>query len=301
MVKNKFPMKDVKLYIILTIVCVLVFAGCSSSPNQLRCNIGVTTITPEEPVVLAGFAAREGLSTSIHRPLKTHCIVIENDSVRVCIISNDMMEISINMASELRDEIAAQTGIPRDHIFIHCTHTHSAPRAGGSSTEKGGTNYAFAKKFRETVVMNAMQTANNKKAFIPFTIETGKGESHINCNRREKDGPCDHDVYLAHFLEKKGKPIVSLLNFACHPVSLNHRSLVVSPDFPGITAEELSKEWGNDLFYFSGAAGNVDPCGALKADTSYTQEKGMQLADAVRNIRTEKIKKAISFALAIWR
>lgn len=259
---------------------------------QLKCNIGVADITPEEPVSLAGFAAREGLSTGIHRPLKTHCLVIDNDSARICIISNDMMEISINTANGLREEIAAQTGIPYDHIFIHCIHTHSAPRAGGSSTEEGGPNYAFVKKFRETVIRNAVQTANNKEAFIPFTIETGKGKCEINCNRREKEGPCDHDVYLSHLLDKNGKTIVSLLNFACHPVSLNHRSLVVSTDFPGITVEALSKKWGSDVFYFSGAAGNVDPCGALRADTSYTQARGMELAKAVRKIRTEKIKKS---------
>ncbi len=273
------------------ILCCLLWIALSLAA-QLKCNIGIADITPEEPVSLAGFAAREGLSTGIHRPLKTHCLVIDNDSARICIISNDMMEISITTANGLREKIAAQTGIPYDHIFIHSIHTHSAPRAGGASTEKGGTNYAFAEKFRETVVCNAVQTANNKEAFIPFTIETGKGESNINCNRREKEGPCDHDVYLAHLLDKNGKIIVSLLNFACHPVSLNHRSLVVSTDFPGITVEELSKEWGNGIFYFSGAAGNVDPCGALKADTAYTQERGMELADAVRKIRTEKIKKS---------
>lgn len=285
-------MKDFKFYRILTIIFVLVFVGCSSSADPLRCNIGVADITPEEPVFLAGFAAREGLSTGIHRPLKTHCLVIENDSARICIISNDMMEISINLADGLRKEISAQTGIPYDHIFIHNIHTHSAPRAGGSCTEEGGPNYAFAKKFRETVVRNAVQTANNKKAFIPFTIETGKGKCEINCNRGEKEGPCDHDVYLAHLINKKGKTIVSLLNFACHPVSLNQRSLVVSTDFPGITVEKLSKEWGSDLFYFSGACGNVNPCGELRADTSYTQARGMELADAVQKIRTKKIKKS---------
>jgi len=46
------------------------------------------------------------------------------------------------------------------------------------------------------------------------------------------------------------------------------------------------------VFYFSGAAGNVDPCGALKADTTYTQARGRELADAVRKIQTEKIKKS---------
>lgn len=284
-------MKNLKLRIFLVVACVSVVAGCSSSLDQLRCAIGVADITPEEHVVLAGFAARVGLSTTIHRPLKTHCLIIENDSARVCIISNDMMEISIGTANSLREEIAGQTGIPRNHIFIHCTHTHSAPRAGGSSAEKGETNYAFAKKFRETVVRNAVQTANNKKAFIPFTIEAGKGKSDINCNRGEKGGPCNHDVYLARLLDKNGKTIVSLLNFACHPVSLNSRSLVVSPDFPGITVDDLSKEWKSDVFYFSGAAGNVDPCGTPRADTACTQARGLELADAARKIQMEKLKR----------
>ncbi len=281
----------IRAYLLFPLLTLLVYTGCST-PNPLRCNIGVADITPEGSVVLAGFAAREGLSASIHRALKTRCIVIENDSARICIISNDMMELPISLADELRDEIALHTDIPREHIFIHATHTHSAPRVSGSSVEEGGTNHAFAAKFRETVVRNAIETANNKKAFVPFALEAGKGECFINCNRREKEGPCDHTLYLIHLVDKRGKRIASFLNFACHPVSLNHRSLVVSTDFPGIAVEKLSKEWGSTLFYFSGAAGNVNPCGELRADTAYTQVRGKELADAARDIRIERLKKS---------
>jgi len=263
--------------------------GCSSS-GQLKCNIGIADITPADPINLAGFAARVGLSTTIHRQLKTRCLVLENDAARVCIITNDMMEIPISMANDLREQISLQTGIPCSHIFIHNTHTHSAPRVTGLSAEPGGTNFNFRKMFMETVVDNAVRTANDKAGFIPFTIETGKGESDINCNRREKDGPINHDVFAVRLLDKKGKTIVSLLNFGCHPVSLGHRSNVVSTDFPGITVDEIQKEWGGEVFYFSGAAGNVDPCGPLSADTSYAQERGKQLADAIRQIRFTKLK-----------
>jgi len=262
----------------------------TSLAAQLKCNVGIADITPEEPVYLAGFAAREGLSTIVHRPLKTHCIVIQKDTTRVCIITNDMMEISIDLAKELRKEIAGETGIPYNHIFIHCIHTHSAPRTGGSSTEPGGSNFAYKKKFVETVIANAIKTAGDKKAFQPFTLEVGQSECDINCNRGEIDGPINHEVYVVRLLNKKGKLIVSLLNFACHPVSLNYKSLVISPDFPGIAREELEKEWNCNLFYFTGASGNVDPCGILRNDTAYTQERGKQLADAVRNIRFTKLK-----------
>ncbi len=283
-------MKKMKQLALLFMV--MVFAACSAPSGQLQCNIGVADITPDEHVVLAGFAARKGLSTDIHRHLKTRCLVVRNDSIKVCVISNDMMEIPISMANELRNEISAQTGIPYSHIFIHCTHTHSAPRVSGTSVEEGGTNFAFAWKVRKVIIDNAVFTANNTAAFIPFTIETGKGQSDINCNRGEKDGPCDHDVYAARLLDKKGKVIASLVNFACHPVSLNHRSLVVSTDFPGITVEELSKDWRGEVFYFAGAAGNVNPCGPLQADTSYTQARGKELADATRQIHFKTLNKS---------
>jgi len=265
-------------------------AGCTEPAGGLKCNIGVADITPADSVNLAGFAARVGLSTGIHRPLKTHCLVVEKDTTRVCIITNDMMEIPIAMANDLREQISRQTNIPFGHIFIHNIHTHSAPRVTGSSAEQGGTNFNFRKKFVETLVDNAVRTANNKSAFVPFAIETGKSESDINCNRREKDGPINHDVYAVRLLDKKGNPIVSLLNFGCHPVSLGHRSRVVSTDFPGIAVEEMQKEWGGEVFYFSGASGNVDPCGPLSAETSYAEERGKQLADAIRHIKFIKLK-----------
>lgn len=273
------------------IACVLLFlVGCSKPTGQLRCNINIADITPEDHVVLAGFAARQGLSTTVHRRLKTHCLVIEKDTTRVCIITNDLMELGIDLANDLRKDISAQTGIPVAHIFLHCTHSHSTPRTAGSSVEPGGTNEAFREKFIENVVGNAVKTANDKDAFQPFTIEIGKGNCDINCNRREKDGPIDHDVYAVRLLSKNGKPIVSMVNFSCHPVSFGHRSLYVSTDFPGITTGELEKEWGGSVFYFSGAQGNVDPCGPLQADTAYTQERGLQLADAVRAVKFEKLK-----------
>ena len=281
-------MKNHKLLFIV-LLFLMTMIGCSSH-EQLKCNIGTADITPADSVILAGFAARVGLSTDIHRPLKTHCIVIEKDSSRVCIITNDMMEIPISLANELREQISERTGIPFNHIFIHNTHTHSAPRVTGATVEPGGTNVNFKKLFSETLIGNAERTANNKADFVPFTIETGKGESDINCNRGEKNGTINHDLYAVRFLDKKGKSIVSFLNYGCHPVSLGHRSNVVSTDFPGIVVEELQKDWGGEVFYFSGAAGNVNPCGPLSADTSYPEERGRQLANTARQIKFQKLK-----------
>ncbi|MDR1937151.1 MAG: neutral/alkaline non-lysosomal ceramidase N-terminal domain-containing protein, partial [Tannerellaceae bacterium] len=257
---------------------------------QLTCNIGVADITPKDPVALAGFAARRGLSTDIHCPLKTHCLVFQNEKDIVCIITNDMMELPISYSDSLRTEISKRELIPYNRIFIHNTHTHSAPRVGGKPAEKGGPNHRFAHETFETIVSNAVHTIRDKKSFVPFSIEVGRGTCDINCNRREANGPCDHDIYAVRLLDKTGKTIAGLLNYSCHPVSLNYKNLLVSTDFPGIATEDLSAYWGTPVYYFSGAQGNTDPCGPLKNDTAYTRGRGHQLANAVKNIRFTRLK-----------
>lgn len=52
--------------------------------NRLKMNYGSADIstTPREHVILAGFAARHGLSDGIHQRLRTHCLVFKDGSGR---------------------------------------------------------------------------------------------------------------------------------------------------------------------------------------------------------------------------
>ena len=173
--------------------------------------------TPDEHVVLAGFAARDKLSDGIHQQLFTHCLVLGDGSRIVCIISNDLMEISPDISDTIRTMIAEKSGLGIDNILMHNIHTHSAPRSGGASNFSGGTNRPWKDRMIPTVVDNAVKAINAKGK--PFKLEIGKATTSINGNRCEKEGPVDHDVYVARFLQK-GKPVVSIVNLACHPVCM---------------------------------------------------------------------------------
>lgn len=279
----------IKLLFISFFSSVMFLASCTGSP-PLECHYRIADITPGDSVVLAGFAARKGLSAGVHLPLKTHCLVVKDASRKLCIITNDLMEISIALGEELREEIVKKSGIPREHVFIHCTHTHSAPRTGGWCSEPGQPNWSYRNATIRTIVDNAVATIlADEASFLPFSMEIAKGECMMNGNRCEKDGPCDHDVYALKLLGKDGKPIAALLNYSCHPVSLNHRSVLVSTDFPGITCRQLSQAWQCPVFYFTGASGNIDPAGGLKADTAYTAQKGMMLAESIEKAPFRKL------------
>ena len=118
-------------------------------------------------------------------------------------------------------------------------------------------------------------------------MKVGKGKSYINANRCEKDGPADHDVYVARFFQD-GKPVVSVVNFACHPVCMGPSSYLLSSDYPGVAARYLREAWGGDVFQLSGAQGNIDPAAGPKT-VEYAEQCGKELAEAVRDIPLETV------------
>ena len=264
----------------------------SCGGGKLVCNYNAADISTVEGehTMLAGFAARNDLSTDLHLPLYTHCLVIGDGSDKVCIISNDLMEISPDLSLEWRKEISEKSGLPLDRIFMHCIHTHSAPRNGGWRAEPGGSNYSHKQRLHQVLVDNAVKTITDEAAFRPFRMETGIAQTSINGNRCEKEtGPVDRDVYVVRFLEKSGEPIVSIVNLACHPVCMGPRSLLVSSDYPGVTAKILKEAWGGDVFQLTGAAGNMDPARGPKM-VEYAEECGRSLADSILTIDFKPVK-----------
>ncbi len=266
----------------LLLICSVL--SCSGGLTMSYSSADIST-TPDEHVVLAGFAARDKLSDGIHQQLFTHCLVLGDGSRKVCIISNDLMEISPDISDTIRTMIAEKSGLGIDNILMHNIHTHSAPRSGGASNFSGGTNRPWKDRMIPTVVDNAVKAINaNGK---PFKLEIGKATTSINGNRCEKEGPVDHDVYVARFLQK-GKPVVSIVNLACHPVCMGPGSYLLSSDYPGVNARYLSRAWGGEVFQLTGAAGNMDPAKGPKK-VEYAEECGKSLADSLVNIQFSKV------------
>ena len=274
----------------LLIAAALLAASCSSG-GKLACNYNAADISTVEGehTMLAGFAARNDLSTDIHLPLYTHCLVVKDDKDKVCIISNDLMEISPALSLEWRKEISEKSGLPLDRIFMHCIHTHSAPRNGGWRSEPGGSNYSHKERLHKVLVENAVKTITDDAAFRPFRMETGVAQTSINGNRCEKTGPVDRDVYVVRFLDTKGNPIVSIMNLACHPVCMGARSLLVSSDYPGVAGKILKEAWGGDVFQLTGAAGNMDPAEGPKM-VEYAERTGRCLADSLLAMKFAPVK-----------
>ena len=253
-------------------------AGTAGNESPLYCNYSAAdiSVTEEEHTELAGFAARKGLSDGTHTPLGTHALVISDGEQKVCIISNDLMEMPPALAREIRTEISRKSGIDYERVLLHCIHTHSAPRLGGESALPGGSNASYKARTVETIVDNAVKAITDSAAFRPFILETAKGQTFINTNRCESGGPADHDLYAARFVDARtGETICSFFNLSCHPVCMGPASHLVSADYSGVARRSLKSDWGgrNSVFQLTGASGNMDPVGGCK-DAAHAEKTG---------------------------
>lgn len=269
----------------------LMIASCGNGTAQLRCNYSSTDIstTEDEHVILAGFAARTELSEGIHIPLRSHCLVIADGADKICIISNDLMEVSTNLANEIRDSISVRSGLSKERILMHCIHTHSAPRLGGASVKPDGTNYTYKNRTVRAIIDNAVSTICDDGSLRPFKVEIAKGNTNINTNRCEDGGPRDGTLYAVRFKDADGKPICAAINLACHPVCMGHESLLLSSDYSGVARKAARDTWGCEIFQFTGASGNMDPRGGCQL-FDHAEELGAELAGDLKELEFKEVK-----------
>ena len=110
---------NVILAICVAFASVLTTSCCNNTESTLKCNYKVADITPKDSVILAGFAARKGLSIGVHKPLESRCLVLQKGSEKICIVSNDLMECGTSTVDRWRAEISQKSGLPVENIFIH--------------------------------------------------------------------------------------------------------------------------------------------------------------------------------------
>ncbi|MDE2001708.1 MAG: hypothetical protein KGI60_04065 [Patescibacteria group bacterium] len=168
---------------------------------------------------------------------------------RVVLVSCDL----VGMLPTDVDAIRAQIhGVPRDHIFIMATHTHSGPDTIGFWL---GRREKYMRFLRSQIVdaINA-----SLRDLGPAAIRYGQGD-YAGHTVGSDDNPPDTEVSVIQVLRAPGDPVqlVTLVNWACHPDIVE--GFAVSADFPHFLAERLRRRIGGETMYVQGAIGAVQP------------------------------------------
>ncbi|MEN6334719.1 MAG: hypothetical protein ABFE01_10690 [Phycisphaerales bacterium] len=241
-----------RAFVLAALAC-LVLAGPGAA--AFRAGFAVRDVTPDPLLpVSGGVGPTHPVARKVGR-LTVRAIVLENDGTRVAICSADFLGFPGVLCDKVRVKVP---GVPATNILIGATHTHSAPDCYGFPDESGKTTADLA--YLDSVCTKLAESINEAVQNLQpaqVKIATGKARGRIAYNyyaERLYDPRC----HVVQILDTAGKPVVTLVNYACHPEVIGPDQGILCPDFVGPLYDRIEQRGaGRGLFMNSAQGGMV--------------------------------------------
>jgi neutral ceramidase len=253
----------------------MAFGQENTKANQLM-DIGVATvdITPQGPIRLTGYAAREKSEATrvIHR-LTAKALAFGNDNQAPSIlITVDLVGIPGQITLKLAEKLSKKVGINAAQLAICSSHTHGGPEVGILNIlQARGNNFSdsllaldqlihisqYLHELEQKLEQVALAALENRK---PALVAWGQGQANFAKNRRTNGGPVDPALPILSVTEPDGKLRAVLVNYACHGTTLEGSVNEIHGDWIG-EAQKLieANHPGAVAMIAIGCAGDANP------------------------------------------
>ena len=243
-------------------------------------------------------SARHEIAESIHRPLYVYAIAFKatGDQSPFVIVTIDYCWFpNFETVTRLRRPILASLGIEEHRLLLVVTHSHSVPHIDEELESKPGGDKIPA--FRAKL-MGALSEAVDEAVanLAPAVLSWTRADSSLARKRDFTDpdsgrilcgpnpaGRADTTLMVGRVTnELSGKIVASIVNYACHPVSLGGGNTAVSPDYVGAMRELVEANTGGALCIFlHGPSGDQTPRDSYSSDPAVADRNGEVLGYAV--------------------
>jgi Neutral/alkaline non-lysosomal ceramidase, N-terminal len=262
-----------------------------------RAGVARVNISPELPIWLSGYGARDKPARYKNDELWAKALVIEDaDGHRAALVTMDLVGIPRDLSQSACEEIEARFKLPRAAIALSASHTHSGPVVRGNLMAMYSLDQDQMNRIKEyktalvkkivSVVGEAMETMK------PAKLTWGMGTADFAINRRNNQegkvkellannkivGPTDHELPVLAVRDEKGNLRTVIGGYACHATVLS--DYFISGDWPGAGQNELERRHPNTIAMFvagCGADQNPIPRRSIPLMNKY----GREFADGV--------------------
>jgi hypothetical protein len=278
----------------------LVAASGVAQAAGWKAGVAKENITPEKPMWMSGYAARNHPAEGKLTDLWAKALVIEDpQGHRVALVTMDLVGIDRDVSLAVRDGIESKYGLKRADVALNVSHTHCGPVVGRNLMPIYSLDDVQLQLVRdytrqlEQKLIAVVGAALAKSA--PCELSWGNGHADFAVNRRnnkeadvpalrekqELKGPFDHDVPVLAVKDAEGKLMAVAVGYACHSTTLGFYQWC--GDYPGFATAELEKNHPGALALFwagCGADQNPLPRKTVELAESY----GHRLAVAVDEV-----------------
>ncbi len=292
-------------------VAVLCAAACtwgalaSESPadSGWRAGTARVEITPQEPMWLAGYAARDHAAEGTLHPIWVKALALEDAAgQRAVLVTTDLVGLPLTMTQVVLAHAEAVHGLPNSHVILCSSHTHTGPVTDNLLYEMyplDAEQKARVERYSRELTSRMISAVDQALAKLaPVTLESGVGVTRFAVNRRNNNearisethdlnGPVDHSVPVLRVARLDGTVMAVVFGYACHATTLAIYQW--SGDYPGFAQIELEKAHpGATAMFFAGCGADQNPL--PRRTVELAQQYGRELAVAVDRVLAEPMK-----------
>ena len=260
-------------------ISVFFLALTSASSQVFKAGAAVRVITPDPLLPVSGGVGSPNPVTEKKGDLYVRALVFEKGEVRIAIVGIDNLGWPAVLGDKSR---ALVKNISPENILIGVTHTHSAPDAYGFPDENGnvGADLKYLDWCVQQIADAVNEAADNlEPAFLKTAVGKARGKIAYNYYAPELYDPrCGVLQAIATGGKNKGKPIVTLINYATHPEIIGSDRGILTPDLCGPMYDRIEQKAGGVALFMNSAQG-----GMVTADNR--RENGKEANDWAECIR----------------
>ena len=262
-------------------LCAAVFAG------EFKAGFSRKDITPPLGVFMPGYYQKR-YAKEILDPLQINCAAFSDGTKTALVMQFDTEALSDWVADGMRDAIVKATGIDRDAILLHASHTHDGghlaakQKLGASSCGQGedALTLLYVQMSTTRAADAAVEAIRDlKPAKLSFARSVAKrisfgrrylmkdGKVRTNPGTNNPDivrpvGTADDTVQVLRIDREGGLPIC-VINFQTHPDVVGGET--ITADWPGLTRTvfEAATFGQSRCIVINGTQGDVNHCNVM--------------------------------------
>jgi hypothetical protein len=259
-----------------------------------------TDITPPVGIYSRTWgSARHDVAEGVHRPALASCLVFKalDGGSEFIFISLDSCCADDGEVAAIRAEILKRFGLKPEQLMLHPSHSHSLPVLTRRTADRAGgqllTSYldglapicfGLVEQARASLAEGTVSWAYGRcgLAFNRDAVDPASGRDICGLNLSEK---ADDTLLVGRISDTTGRIRASVINYACHPVSLGGGNRLLSPDYIGAMREIVERDTGGAMCVFMhGASGELTPRRSYEAKTEAADQNGRELGYAALSI-----------------
>ena len=239
--------------------------------NTLQAGFARVNVTPMMGIPMRGYF-KVRLADGVRDELELNALALACGETKILIMALDACMIDTPDANIYLESISEATGLPKEAIMLHATHTHTGGSIGFKAENELTREYSeFLRKRFVACAQFALADLKPAKmgwgighapniAFVRrFRMKDGKVRTNPGVGNPDilhPIGDVDERVNVLRF-DREGADTIVFANLGCHPDTIGGTQ--ISADWPAFFRRRLEKSLDNvKAIFYNGAEGDVN-------------------------------------------